>query len=494
MENNLTVNEQDPTDQDYLKYLPLMIKVSAILTLLSFTSQYYWRSHRNAYEGFLQNTYFLQLIVYKIAFWFIIYKVFQIKKASLYALLLSLSVILISYISFHYFIEENIRFNIQSQLMWSVLAWLPFFVFCYMTFPKKYWIYSLLLTFLVGNRYLEELGSGILSDYVGTWIDNNTISSHFGRNFGVLDIALEGNSSTPINWLQYIYVFICHVASFTGVVSFIHYLKNFDFGFKDKLLNLNNTYKGYQSIILYLCYKIYIICIAFGLWDIIRKTISSNRYNLEMEGIVIHHPAWYFVKLTLLTLVGLYVIVWAYRKFLLEVLYSKGVVPSWSYWLIQIPFIGSIIYLVIWIRDGVSVPVSKRVKAFINSIHNNKYTGIALLITIVSSIFLFLEVINTLPDDRKVSGIFTGFAGIVMFLVSIKSKIVYYFNIILALSFALYLSTSEQSQSFMIAILILQVVMLYILMGIFHIEKFYYLPDIEVEGNEVESENLNLSE
>ncbi|MEL7426021.1 MAG: hypothetical protein AAFN81_23715 [Bacteroidota bacterium] len=61
---------------------------------------------------------------------------------------------------------------------------------------------------------------------------------------------------------------------------------------------------------------------------------------------------------------GLLIVAWWHRKFLIEYWFSRGQTPSFGYWLLQLPFVGLLIWAGQQLYFGALVPLQKRITHF----------------------------------------------------------------------------------------------------------------------------------
>ncbi len=443
---------------NYLKSLPLIVGLGILLALFS--------SIIRSNHGGSPNQIGLPLFFYasafirEILFWLVVGKISQNMKASLVTLATTLVVI------GSHFAQSLSRTEHYEPTAWVTMFFIASnllvpFIFAFHIMPK--------------GRYLEMLLFAIAVCYIPTHVE----IAHQFNLIAELEVPLVSGTYCTLNVVDLFYNSLIGIAKVVIVLAFIEQQKKFDFGFSDKFLNFNNTYSKKQAMVIFLATKILIYSLPYHI-------ISLNSYEIRefdtSKGIL-------GLMMPLIGLlidgVALYVVVQFYRKFVLEYLFSKEITPSYDYWFLLIPVVGTLIFLTI--DEKKTVNPEKRVESFLSASNNNISSTILLIITgfqLLSllpsinnpnffSIMLSIIILGLLYAYERLESMIYGFIGLYILLFGCAF-------------FHFYASTDT------LLIILYQIALFYIWGGIFHIQSFEYLPNMS-EINQNISENSDLS-
>lgn len=273
---------------------------------------------------------------------------------------------------------------------------------------------------------------------------------------------------------NYGYHFLNSVAQTMLFGAFVSHLKHFDFGFRDKLIQLDHHYSNGQALLIYWGCKILILGLGFGVFiDASRIAKGSYGFGATPNAMLLLQFL-VFVK-TLISLVSVYFLVQYFRKFMLEHLYSRGIVPSFSYWLMAIPILGLLVFASTLMRP--LVPISERIQRFEQSAGLNNKDGIMATIVILQLFLMFLR--NGFSSGTVIT-VFISIGFFVFFVHNEKALQIILGIIVLAIVYSFLGNNFEQSATLAMTSLY-QLIMMYLLIGIFHIDSFEYLPALETE-------------
>ena len=106
-------------------------------------------------------------------------------------------------------------------------------------------------------------------------------------------------------------------------------------------LDFQNTKAGATAQFLAQRWFLYALC--FGAFQHLAfiSILSSGNLDLQQSTVTMYANA---IHRQLLSWGGLLIVAWWHRKFLLEYWFSRGQTPSFGYWLLQLPFVGLLIW------------------------------------------------------------------------------------------------------------------------------------------------------
>jgi hypothetical protein len=459
---------------DYLKFLPLIVGSSILLAFI------YPKGIIGVDNSSHLITYYYtaSFVVCQLIYWLVIGKLTQNRKAATTALVayLLLTGAQLAYSSSK--IEQHEPSNSTQALYLIGYLVIPF-IFAFQTFNK--------------NRYWDMLLFAVVYSIMPMSIRSASIVRELFRfewlfSDAEVKIPLVNGAYFMLNVVDLFYDTLINIAKIAILSALVEHQKKFDFGFSDKFLNFNNTYSRAQAFVIFIATKVLIIALPFYIIHIMIMTVR-RKFEANSTFFEVIMPFIY----SFLGFIALYFIVQFYRKFMLELLYSKEIVPSYAYWFVLIPFIGTLIFIALFLDEKEAVTPEKRVASFLNAYSTNGSNTIALIMAGLQIISLILLIVARPPDVFLI-----GLSTLILCLFYSYSKVesTIYVFIGLFLLFDCYaLFHYERAFAELLLRMLYQIPLLYILGGIFHIHAFEYLPNLsetDVETDVETTENGDL--
>jgi hypothetical protein len=458
---------------NYLKSLPLIVAASALLAFL----------YPKGVIGVDNSSHFItyyytgSFVVCQLIYWLMIGKLTQNMRTAT----MSLAAYLV-------FTGAQLAYSLSKtgqneasnwiQALYTIIHLAIPFIFAFQTFNKKrYWD---MLLFALAFSYIPMSISG-----------GNIVKELFqiGRSFSGAEvkIPLVNGAYFMLNAVDVFYDTFVNIAKIAILAAYVEHQKKLDFGFSDKFLNFNNTYSKAQAFVIFLATKVLIFALPFYIIQIMissvaRKTMLTSNYAEVIMPIIY----------ALLEFLALYFIVQFYRKFILEFLFSKEIVPSYAYWFFLIPFIGTLIFLFVVLDGKQPVNPEKRVNSFLYAPITN---GGSTIIVIMSGLQLLSLMLQIMSSQNFILVILSTVILCLFFGYSkIESMIYVFIGLFLLLSGYLFFHY-ESAYAELLLKIFYQIPLLYVLGGIFHIHAFEYLPNLsetDAETNDETGENADL--
>jgi hypothetical protein len=389
----------------------------------------------------------------RIVFWLGVGRVFNLKTPATYAVYAQIAVFVVQALhktafAMPYGAPDFV--NLPFTLV-QLCGCAPLLVFLGTAFPNQdRWI---LILFGVSTPLIASLWTGL------SWFEYALRSFHF------LELHYD---RTTIFLPNYWYRFGISISQTVILGAFVSHLQAFDFNFRDKLIQLDHQYSKAQALLIYWGTKILIMSMAFDVFSDAAR-IAQGSMKHSSGGLIL--SVLIFVK-TLIHLGTLYFVIQYFRKFLLEHLYSRGFTPSFNYWLFMIPILGLFAFASTLSRPFVSIP--ERIALFEQSPKFNKRDTLAVTIAILQLISIFWGGYN--PANLLSAFISIGFF---VFFVHNETALQILLGIVCLAIVYLFLGNATYQTSLIALTTLYQLVMMYLLVGIFHIGSFEYLPELE---------------
>jgi hypothetical protein len=448
---------------NYLKFLPLIIGAGVLLAFLSPKGTF--RNESGDPNNITLYYHYASYIACQILFWLVIGKITQNMKAALVTLMAF-------FVSIGLQMAHSLsKIDHVEPAKWitglyMLAHWLIPLIFAYQTTLK--------------GRFWEMLLFTIAVCYIPMGVSNANIISNLFR-FGQFDsiteikIPLANGIHVMLNAVDIFYDTLINIAKISIILAFVEHQNKFDFGFSDKFLNFNNSYSKTQSLVIFIATKVLIYALPFYM-------IQSNRHKMhDYDANSVYSDAIIPFIILLLQMVAFYIVVQFYRKFVLEFLFSKEIAPSYAYWFFLIPIIGTLIFLAIVLDGKKAVNPEKRVVSFLNASSTNSSSTIVLIISAFQLLSLMLLIMAS-PNFFLVM-----LSTVILCLFYGYSKIestIYVFIGMCLLLFGYTFFHYESAYAETLLRMMYQIPLLYVLSGIFHIQAFEYLPNLNETGEE----------
>ncbi len=392
----------------------------------------------------------LKTVCLDCVFWFGLARAFDLKRAGLYAIMVQLAVFIVQIVSLYLSKPQyDPRFELPSSM--SYLCWIvPLCTFLWTAFPNK--DRFTIILFGVSGSLIGYLWSGFA--VLNVWL------MQYASFLGI-------RSENSLFFLQdYLFAFLNSIAETIIVIAFISHLKNYDWGFRDKLIELDHQYSNGQALLIYWGMKILLLGLPFGiLQDAARVTKSYGGSSDAILLLIV------FIK-TLISLVSSYFAIQFFRKFMLQHLYSRGIIPSFMYWFMMMPIVGLFVF---WatLRHPL-IPISERIQRFEQSSKLNNKESIILAIIILQLISMFWGGFNGISFAL-------GLISIGFFWFFIQNELALQMVLGLGVLAIMYMFLGKDSDTAGLFAFgrLAQSLMMYVLIGVFHIDSFEYLPALE---------------
>lgn len=457
---NLIIDKFENTEntthyqQDIHKWLPHVLLFSLLFTLTNYL--HLFRQTDSSQDKNYMFWYSIVVVfIIQALRWGFIFIVTKEKNASLIAF----SVGYISFICIHIIVHLTAPLNrFYQDSMYSILGIVPFLVFAYLTHSKRIGLFllaaGLVLSFLDAEN-LSNVFHSLLPYDVSDFFTYELYST---------------NSSTfrPISLLSIFYRLCSYFAILSALLSLLRYIYVYTFEYQDRFLDFSNKHNNFYVFLVLFCSKIYLFCLITGI-------VQTLNYYLNKGNVIENETILAIISLIIYltkTLAALYVVLWNYRKTMLEWYFERGQIPSFGYWFIHTPFLGTIILLFKAIFDKEKINVSQRITN-LNNAHHHNYSKIIATIIIVLQLFYLLSFVNSGLNEILVVAIVLNIILTIIYFVSIPG---YKLNVYLNLLGILVIGATSLLSIQVIPFLIYSLSMLYLQLGIFHIEEFSYLP------------------
>jgi hypothetical protein len=441
---------------DYLKFLPLIVGSSILLAFI------YPKGIIGVDNSSHLITYYhtASFVVCQLIYWLVIGKLTQNRKAATTALVayLLLTGAQLAYSSSK---TEQHEPSISAQAFYLIGYLVIPFIFAFQTFSKnRYWD-MLLFALVYSNLPMSMSAASIVRElFRFEWLFSDA----------EVKIPLVNGAYFMLNVVDLFYDTLINIAKIAILSAWVEHQKKFDFGFSDKFLNFNNTYSRAQALVIFIATKVLIIALPFYTIHIMIMTMARK---IE-SGAQYSEVSMYFLY-AFLQLIALYFIAQFYRKFVLEFLFSKEIVPSYAYWFFLIPFIGTLVFIAIVLDGKEPVSSEKRVLSFLNASNTNSSSSIIFIILALQMLSLLLLIMGN--NDLSLL-LFSALNLTLFFAYSKIENTLYVFVGLFLLSSGYAFLHYESAYAQMLLRMLYQIPLLYILGGIFHIHAFEYLPNL----------------
>jgi hypothetical protein len=457
MEPSTATKNLAPT-QDHFKYWSWIWQYALIGVLLTMINQYF-TTQSVATQSVTAVTVIMSILHtgFRCIFWVGLGRAFDLKRAAMYAVYVQIG----SHIADLVYLrasKPNLDNLYHMPSLVVYLCWCaPLLTFLWTAFPNRDRL--TLILFGASASIIGYIWGGLgFFNFIWQEISFLTIRS----------------SNMYVFLPDYWYAFLNTLAQTVIVAAFISHLKHFDFGFRDKLVQLDHQYSNAQALLIYWGTKIVIMGLPYGILQDagrVMRGYGSSPHNLLQLFV--------FIK-TLISLVTLYFVVQYFRKFMLEHLYSRGLVPSFNYWLMMIPIIGLFVFLSTLRRS--QVPVSERIPLFEKSAGLNNKDVIIAFIVFLQLFMMFWSGFNT---GSFISALIS--IGFFVFFAYNEVALQIIVGIIGLAIVYLFLGNDFNTAATLALTCTFQAAMMYALIGVFHIDSFEYLPALEADETLIES-------
>jgi hypothetical protein len=167
-------------------------------------------------------------------------------------------------------------------------------------------------------------------------------SLFLGFRFASMELISEDGGIYHISFLAHIHLFINPVLLYVLLVSMYRQaLKSWRM-FQPRLLELGGYVSKGQALLLFLSFKVAILFSAVGMMQFLG--LLHTDFGRMMEGNYAFSPAMTWIN-AIASLLFLWVVLYLYRKFLLEYFFQLGQKPAYLYWFLQAPGLDVILFI-----------------------------------------------------------------------------------------------------------------------------------------------------
>ena len=184
-----------------------------------------------------------------------------------------------------------------------------------------------------------------------------------------------GEVISSVFWIVYV-VFLCELLQWS----------NQDTKRDWSAFNVNNSYSNSEASILYYGLTIAMLGLVAGVLHIFIQLMS---WLYDIHGSSTVFVDQFLAQLVWQLIGGIAIFFWVlrlFRHFLYEFLVSRGNVPIWKYWLLQMPIIGLILWPIMMLVLPKSVSFQRRVDTFEATSDNHSLSNFKLLLVILASV------------------------------------------------------------------------------------------------------------
>lgn len=265
-----------------------------------------------------------------------------------------------------------------------------------------------------------------------------------------------------------------------------NYVKNANMRWQPRLLNPGNVYDKAGSTILFFSIKVFLLAAVIGM----SCEIENLRFYVNSQ---VNNPFKFYYYNSMFSIsFGVVVVLlaaWYLRKFLLEYFMSYNIHSRFVYWLLILPGIGFIAWVVLLTNER-SKTFTEKVAA-INNFASSSPQGVV-IITVILMIF---QILFNLSNGIVGGSILVLIIGFTLFFWMVNRRSGYYFNLYLTLSllailFVYIFFVAKRNEfsllSVLVSVLVFNAAQLVMIYPVFHYEDFTYLNEEEVktENNE----------
>ena len=448
--------------------LLLLLAGGVVAGLTSFLREYFHLIKGLSYSGDGEQWIFLSITALYIVivtgiFWYVVYKVFNDKKACIasYAAGLLIAIIL-QYIN----LKFRQAYPVETIIISFLLSMVPVSTFMYMV--SRNTVKSVIAGFiaaLLGLNLLTYVGFYNMTDVPKRLLDilgvnYDTIAKLFIYTHDTSDKSF----STLEYWPLIATVFVNIALYFVKIEAILLILRYPLKEIGDTKLDLSINYTKAQAALRYFSTRIAIDATIFGF---IGLQTMQNSYAVR------DHATLNYVLWTVAALAGLFLYLWVHRKYLIEFLFTYNKVPSWFYWLLNIPFLNIIIFATGLLFFHHKADVAKRYENFKNVLSLNSSVAIGSIIVITQLVISFISLFNGHVLETVVR-----FVVLVLVLMFISGRLfAFYILIALYLALAFIVSIFAKSMglgyiNYIAVIYPFGFAILYMMYGIFQIRRF----------------------
>lgn len=256
-----------------------------------------------------------------------------------------------------------------------------------------------------------------------------------------------------------------------------------------RLLNPGNTYQKLPSTIVFWAMKTFFYLLVFGLGYAVMHYSDPFR---NISGRI--NPMFQIMSMfnSVFTIGVALMAAWWFRKFLIEYFAGHNITSKVSYWLLLLPVIGIITWIVL-LQNEKTDSSTKRIDN-INDFAASGTIGITTTYFILMGLLLFLNIVKS----GSIGGAFSMFLAMLLFVWFIYERGAYYFNfyanVLLYASILLWYFNDSFRHSKEFALFyplsVYNLVMLVLILPVYHFADFTYLIPEEPVASGVEDDVL----
>jgi hypothetical protein len=465
--NNLdhSPNIENPYNNQYLKHLPLIAIMAAISVLITISYLFI----RESSEIIKFTVHRISPILYLLFTWFLIYRIVKKTKEVGISFITALFIYGIST-----YISENLveKKDLMMNVLPIFLGLTPYIILGLQVKPKKIF-------------YFIVFASLIRADISSNFL--TMVSQYNVWNYDLFKIFQIEVFQFRINLIPFFFKYAFWFISYLAGFAFLQTIVQDDERFEDQKLNLNNRYTGFQVFIISFCSKALLFLGTFSFYQFIAFYLGKNDTISSSE---FQNPYPLVILLCLIFAAQLYIIMWHYRKVMLEWFLSTEEIPGADYWLVNLPVIGGIVLFFMLFTRRFSDSLAQKTAIFNKSYDESGRKPIAYIIILLSAIQTSIAIMNTLynPETNSITP-FIAFVSLLVIISYFYTSIGLYILIVVELLLFIngFFSPERFGMGFTILITIGNA---YFLMGLFHIYQFEVCPILEI-NTPLSSENEN---